>query len=320
MGTSRDLSIMARALLKEQIAEWDLAAKNYKGLEHVIVKRLTYDGFYIDVQFNPERILSSAAKVDAKSIEARPCFLCSENLPKAQKGILFENSYQVLVNPFPIFKEHLTVPKLAHENQLIEGNFYTMLLMARELNDFTVFYNGPRCGASAPDHFHFQAGIKGFLPIETEFKSSGHSSVVFNHQGVSVWGWKNYQRGIISITGNDANALTSVFETLYEMLKNMQPNEVEPMLNILALFENDEWVVHVFPRRLHRPSQYFAEGDQQIVLSPASVDMGGVVITPRKEDFEKITEADVSNIFEQVCMPDEVINSLLKQLEISLHA
>ncbi|MCK5371279.1 MAG: DUF4922 domain-containing protein, partial [Cyclobacteriaceae bacterium] len=155
-----NISQQARQLIMDQQKDWELARKNYAGLKNVKVRTLPFDGFDMLVQFNPERIRSSAAKVDTKSIKERPCFLCRHNLPKKQVGLPVLDNYLILVNPFPIFPEHLTIPHLNHIDQRIEDKFVEMLEIAKALEDFTVFYNGPKCGASAPDHFHFQAGIK----------------------------------------------------------------------------------------------------------------------------------------------------------------
>ncbi|TAJ13733.1 DUF4922 domain-containing protein [Marinilabiliaceae bacterium JC017] len=302
----------ARELIKGQISEWDLAANNYKGLKKVKVKALAFNGHEILVQFNPERIRSSAAKVDAKSIEARPCFLCAKNLPAQQRGLEFGSDYTVLVNPFPIFPEHLTIPKNAHNDQRIRGHFEAMLDLAKELDDFTVFYNGPKCGASAPDHFHFQAGIKGFLPIENEFKNGNHCKEVGCVDEVSVFHWEKYLRGVITLKSKNKASLAKLFYKLYDSLEKMQSEELEPMLNILASMEDGTYVVHVFPRKQHRPSQFFAEGEAQFTISPASVDMGGVFITPREEDFNKIDAEVIQDIFNQVCYDDAVVMELIR--------
>ena len=119
------------------------------------------------VQFNPGRYISTSAKVDEKSINDRKCFLCPANLPEEQKGILYEEEYLILGNPFPIFPEHFTIPNINHVPQQIKNNFPLMLKLTKDLSKhYVVLYNGPKCGASAPDHFHFQAGTKNFMPIE----------------------------------------------------------------------------------------------------------------------------------------------------------
>lgn len=297
-----NISEQAQKLIQEQIIDWPLAKKNYQGLQHVKTRSIQFDGFELRVQFNPERIRSSAAKVDAKSIEARPCFLCEENLPPEQKGIKILENYTILVNPFPIFPEHLTIPHQKHTEQRIEGKFPDMLKLAAELDDFVVFYNGPSCGASAPDHFHFQAGLKGFMPIEKEFLHETNTGIIKEYNGVIIYRWENFIRNTISFHGNDKEEISSLFENFYAQFASFQINEVEPMLNILVYYDPSGWTVHVFPRKLHRPVQYFEKGKKQIILSPASVDLGGVVITPREEDFEKLTKGDITDILLQVCL------------------
>lgn len=309
-----NISAQARQLIKDQQIEWELAGKNYAGLKNIKVKKLAFDGFDMEVQFNPERIRSSAAKVDAKSIKARPCFLCQKNLPKEQRGIPVLEHYLILVNPFPIFPEHLTIPNLRHVDQRIEDRFMDMLELSEVLEDFTVFYNGPKCGASAPDHFHFQAGIKGFLPIENDYKKSIIPHEVNTIHGIDIIQWAGYLRTILTFSGKDKQELVSIFETLLGKLKKLQPEESEPMLNILASREDDLWTVHIFPRKLHRPWQFFEEGQKQILLSPASVDMGGMLITPREEDFAKISAIDVKDIFNQVCLHEKKVEQIFTEL------
>lgn len=309
-----DFSGKGRELIHDQTGEWDLAARNYRSLRNVKVKTFYFDDFHIDIQFNPERIISSAAKVDAKSIESRPCFLCRKNLPQQQRGLNIDNEYIMLVNPFPVFPEHLTIPSLSHIDQRINGNFESMLGLAERLQDFVIFYNGPKCGASAPDHLHFQAGNKGFLPIENDFANNKCCREVRRIGTVTLSQWPKYQRGIITLAGKDKLGLVDCFNLIYIQLQMLQPDECEPMLNILATFEHGKWVIHVFPRTLHRPVQYFETGERQIILSPASVDMGGVLITPREEDFIKISEEDVKDIFRQVCLEPQNILTLINKL------
>ncbi|HEX3008927.1 MAG TPA: DUF4922 domain-containing protein [Bacteroidales bacterium] len=300
------------SFIQSQLTEWEMAGKNYHDLRSVRTKTLTFGEYSILVQFNPKRILSSAAKVDTKSIEARPCFLCSKNRPAQQRGLTFNDKYVVLINPFPIFPKHLTIPIEQHTDQLIAGHFTDMLDLASVLPGFVVFYNGPKCGASAPDHFHFQAGSKGFMPIERDFHNRALRESISEREGVKISIWKDYLRGIVTLQGTDEIKVAGVFEKIYENFRKIQPQEKEPMLNILASVEDGEWIVHLFPRILHRPKQYFETGEKQIVLSPASVDMGGVFITPREEDFNKMTSADVADILLQVCMGQSALKELLQ--------
>lgn len=304
------------ALLDQQLLGWDLAAKNYQGLQkvHKRMIKLTHE-VQVGVQFNPERIYSSAAKVDQKSISERKCFLCQAHLPEQQRWVHFGDEYLVLVNPFPIFPKHLTIPVKHHVDQLIDGRMADMLALAKVFNNFVVFYNGPRCGASAPDHFHFQAGNKGFMPVEQDFEKLP-KTLHGKTNSTNVWSIDNYLRSNIVLEGNDQDALCRVFNSVLHLMKQDDDTEPEPMLNILASWHQNLWRVYVFPRKLHRPWQYFAENDEKILLSPASVDLGGVLITPRKEDYEKIDADTVKDIFKQVCIDEGKTQGIIESLLI----
>ena len=308
------ISEKARQLIKDQQKDWELARVNYAGLKSVEERRLAFEGFDLIVQYNPKRIRSSAAKVDQKSIEARPCFLCQKNLPPEQASIPFGDHYLILVNPYPIFNEHLTITHVDHIDQRIQDKFLDMLSLAKALEDFTVFYNGPKCGASAPDHFHFQAGNKGFMPIERDYKKGSFFHDSNQRYGVEIIVWTDYLRPVLTLSGRDPETLDQVFQTYFNILKSMQPQESEPMINILASWHNSRWAIHIFPRKLHRPWQFFESQEKQILLSPASVDLGGVLITPRDEDFMKITMADAKDILQQVCLNEDEFRSTVKQL------
>ena len=309
-----NISEQARQLIKDQRNEWELAGKNYAGLKNVKTRILAFDGFDIMVQHNPERMRSSAAKVDVKSIQARPCFLCQQNLPKEQRGIQVLDKYLILVNPFPIFPEHLTIAHEDHTDQLIEHKFSDLLDLSKLLINFTVFYNGPKCGASAPDHLHFQAGIKRFMPIEHDYRKGLFFYDSKDVSGLEVIQWSDYFRTVLTFSGRDKGSIVDAFSMLLLKLKDLQPDEVEPMLNILASFEGNRWTIHVFPRKQHRPWQYFDEGKKQILLSPASVDLGGVLITPREEDYHKISMGDAQDIFEQVCLDESLLLEIVKEI------
>lgn len=300
-------------LLELQTHEWELAAKNYKGLEKVEKHYFEFDeGVKIGVQFNPERIYSSAAKVDDKSISERKCFLCHAHLPAEQKWVEFNKNYLILVNPFPIFPKHLTIPHHKHIDQRISEHFPEMLSLARQLDEFVVFYNGPRCGASAPDHFHFQAGNKGFMPIEEEVHQVS-KTLLRSENGCKAQSFDNYLRRCIVLEGNDKNILSQWFQEIFGLMEKLMQQEPEPMMNVLCLWENEEWKIFIFPRKLHRPWQFFSEDENRILLSPASVDMGGVLITPRREDFEKLSASDILDIFAQVTWEKDLFEKLIEE-------
>jgi hypothetical protein len=303
-------------LFDEQLSSWEQAGSNYRALESVLVKEIKIEGYPFKIQFNPARITSSAAKVDVKSISERKCFLCRENRPAVQRGLSFINEqdtsdpYTVLINPFPIFPRHLTIPLLSHTDQLIAGRFDAMLNLAKELPEYTLFYNGPRCGASAPDHFHFQAGNRGFLTIERELKQMKRE-VLFKDATSEVYLPQYLINGVIALETTSVKGGAALLERIFATLP-VKEGEQEPMVNILCWFEPqepegkaDHFTTLIFVRGKHRPSHYFAEGDNNILLSPASVDLGGVLITPLEKDFVKIGEWEISEIFEEICIGRE---------------
>lgn len=296
----------------QQLSEWELAKTNYEHLGKVKTRRIEFDNFYIIVQFNPERIRSLAAKVDAKSVEASPCFLCKANRPAQQRDLIFDENYTILVNPFPIFHRHLTITCNKHTDQRIKNNFSDMLTLSAALPDFVVFYNGPQCGASAPDHLHFQAGELGFIPLEHDFLRGSFTERIALKYGIEIWQWKKYLRGIISLKGKDKKGLLTGFDEFYLKMSEIQPDRPEPMLNILVYADKDGWTIHIIPRKAHRPAQFFNEGSRQILVSPASVDLGGVMITAREEDFERLNQNNLKDIFSQLCFNETEIKSLIK--------
>ena len=310
---AKDLKTQVEALFEDQLQNWDLARANYLGLQKAVTKSLPFmPHAELRVQFNPERIYSTSAKVDSKSISERPCFLCPAQLPAQQKAIPFGEEYLVLVNPFPIFPRHLTIPIKDHTPQRLSGRFQDMLRLAKELDDFVVFYNGPRCGASAPDHFHFQAGNKGFMPIEQDFEKL-EKTLLLEEKGSRVYAMEPYLRHVLAFASPDPQWLEDQAEKAIAVLAGFEPENQEPMMNVLASWNHDHWRIFLFPRKAHRPWQFFADGPEKIMLSPAAVDFGGVLIIPRQEDFDKLDLTTSRDILAQVTIEDknwqEVLNA-----------
>lgn len=303
-------------LLEQQLQTWELFKSNYSALDNVKIKKFVFEnGITINVQFNPARVISSTAKVDPKSIKERKCFLCVNNLPEQQKGIIYKEKYLILVNPYPIFNQHFTIPDLQHTPQEILSRFSDMLDFSKDLNKkFVVFYNGPKCGASAPDHFHFQAGQRNFMSIDNEYEIIINNCVIANKITNNVSSYlvgENYLRSHFIFISNKKDLLIDEFNKLY---KSMANGDEEPLMNIIVYWDNildlEGWRIHIFPRKKHRPDCYFKEGDENITISPASVDIGGVMITPFEKDFEKITKNDLINIFREVTLSNGEILSI----------
>lgn len=280
-----------RHFFKQQLEQWPEAKQRYEALEHVERKTVDVNGYKMIVQFNPARILSSTAKVDAKSIADRKCFLCDDNRPVVQFSVLHDD-FEILVNPFPIAPIHFTIPSRSHRPQLIDNDLAKMIEFVNLMPDMAVFYNGPKCGASAPDHFHFQAVEKSFLPIVESIESS-----------------QKLPFGIIILSGE---ALVDEFAKLIKRLP-IEEDDVEPKMNILAWMGRDNKTkVVIIPRKKHRPS-FYGSGEGQLLSSPASIDLGGVFVAPRHKDFDKIDKALLLDIFNQLCFTEQELAEYVKE-------
>ena len=302
MNCELKLQEQVNELFEQQLSVWEMARNNFEGLKTVQIREFDFDGFGVKVQFNPARMVSSGAKVDAKTIAQRKCFLCAANRPEVQRGIAWRD-YDILINPFPIFTRHLTIPRREHVDQQLVPYINDMFDLARELTDFVVFYNGPKCGASAPDHMHFQAGNADFLPLVGDYfnlKSKGKCTM-HNAQctigGVDIYTIDDYLRVVYCIESADADALKAAFMKLYNSW--VKEEGVEPMMNVVCLYRDGRWYLFVIPRGAFRPWQYTAEGEKQLLVSPATVEVSGLFITPVKEHFERITKEDVVDILKQ---------------------
>ena len=313
----------AHALLEQQKGVWELLRNGYDTLRTVRTRAFEFDGFQIKVQFNPGRLTSTVAKVDAASIKVRKCFLCTENLPPAQRGIPCDGEYLVLCNPFPIFPEHFTISSVRHTPQLIRDSFAALLQLTRDLGSrYTVFYNGPRCGASAPDHLHFQAGNRSHLPIDAEYDlvKEKLGSWLVRSGVLRAYAFEDYLRRHVAFESPDATLLQRAFGALYEVLQDGGPAGEEPMLNILGFYTNGEWRIHVFPRAKHRPAFYFKEGDEKLLISPAAVELGGICTTPREQDFERVTREHIMEMYYEVCVSADKFAGIKTRLASKLAA
>jgi hypothetical protein len=296
---------LSRALLDQQKETWELLRNGYRSLETVRTREFVFDDARILIQYNPGRIASSSAKVDDRSIKERKCFLCVRHLPPDQRGLAYGDGYVILCNPFPITPEHFTIPRLAHVPQRIEGTLDVLLDLARDMSPlYSVFYNGPRCGASAPDHMHFQAGTHGFMPIETEFPrmSELFGTVIISQEGYRAVAVSGPLRRFLALEGSRRDLIADGFARYLGVLREKTGEPDEPMVNVLGSYQDGEWRILVFPRTRHRPSFFFAEGNKRLLISPAAVDVGGVSVTPLEEDFKKITRDHIAQMFEEVTL------------------
>ncbi len=288
-----------RGLVAQQLETWPMLRDGTAGLAEVRYKKLSVRGSDVLAQFNPKRIISTTARVDSATIGQRPCFLCPANLPPEEKGIEFGEDLIVLCNPFPVLRDHLVATARRHIPQAIEGNFSVLLDLSRELGEewFTV-YNGPKCGASAPDHLHFQACSREILPIINDIdrwdRKPFHTS-----SAVESFTLRKYRVNSIIGRSSERETLIGWFDGVLRRLAG--DGDEEPMINLIVTCdEKAVWTVIVFPRSRHRPSCYYAEGDAMLTVSPAAIDLGGVLVVPQADHFERISAQDVEQIYTEV--------------------
>ncbi len=309
------LAIRLRQLLDVQKQGWRDLAAGCDALHTVKTRTVQCSGLAVNLQFNPGRIQSTSAVLDEESLRSRQCFLCYENMPDEQRGILFHDQFLILCNPAPIFDLHFTVSHIMHRPQSIEAFPGVFLDLARELNrTSTVFYNGPRCGASAPDHMHFQICPVNVLPIETIAASDEARNLVRKEGSHSIWTLSNCGRQAIVLECSDKHETESVLFRLLDAMKQVLERTEEPLVNILCSFKDNTWRLIIFPRTKHRPEAFSKEGNDQVLISPAAVDLAGVVVTPVERDFTAVDAATIEGIFREVSLDGSVVDAILGAL------
>ncbi|MDR1880045.1 MAG: DUF4922 domain-containing protein [Tannerellaceae bacterium] len=297
-------------LLQRQLQVWPLLEKNYGAMAGMQVKKHTVGGFTVKVQYNPARSVSSCAKMDSHSLQQRPCFLCSENLPPQQEALLW-GRYLLLCNPYPIFPQHFT---LAWYKHIPQSFFYIddMLALARRLEGLTLFYNGPKSGASAPDHLHFQAVTRSYMPADNEWDRC-RLTPVYERNGGAIYMLAGYIRNGFIIKARGLAMAGSLFmDTCFALPK--KEDELEPMMNVFCRYRDDEWRIVVIPRKAYRPRQFFADDDTRLLCSPGAADIGGVFVTSREKDFHAINSYTLRDIYKQICYDDEAIAGMANKI------
>lgn len=299
-----------------QLQIWEEARQRYRDLHQVETRELVMDTISVMVQWNPARIGSTGAKIDAKSIAERPCFLCAKNRPKQQMHRVIDDEYELLVNPFPILPVHFTLPTLNHTPQRILPMIGEMLSLAERHRELTLLYNGPHCGASAPDHAHLQAVNTGALPLQQSWQrlSRNLAEIVKEDDENGIWQVSDYVTTAFVIKSQTQEVGEQLFRRLYDSLPQ-SPDSAEPMMNVVAWSNGDGLLTVVLPRRKHRPNCYTASGDAQYMISPGAVDMGGLVITPREEDYRRLAADTVLNIYKEVSLTAEDALKVVQRLK-----
>lgn len=325
------------AFIDDQLQHWEEAAQRFNDLaKTVLTRELPQETGRLEAQYNPSRMVSTGAKVDKATVKKRPCFLCDHNRPAAQAERPILGNIHVLVNPYPILPRHLTLPTRRHVPQTLDRFVTQIDRLAWSLPDFLVFYNGARCGASAPDHAHLQAGARGVVPLERDWKlyeNRLQRVYPINKEDASDLEEKGYDAlkgGIFLLKDYACPAFVIQGPAhgdnpllLHKLLEAMPVDEkcTEPDINLLAWRQaggpgaaSDYIVCVVFLRKKHRPDCYFADERHRLLISPGSIDMGGLLITPRKEDFDRLTPRMASNILREVTATESTMNAVVRKL------
>ena len=301
-----------------QMEKWADARHRFRDLKHVETHQLSDQ---LKVQWNLARIVSTGAKIDKKTLGDRPCFLCDKNRPKEQISKQIDERFLLLVNPFPILPIHFTIPARKHQPQSIYKNYGEMHRFLSLHSELMVFYNGPKCGASAPDHLHFQAGTSGILPLQANWQrlSRNLTNIISLNDDEKIALIHDFVVPAFVIISKSEDSDEALFQRLYKSMP-VRGDETEPMMNIIAWRKGDEYISVVIPREKHRPEAYFAEGDAQMMVSPGALDMSGLIITPREEDFRKLTEESATAILQECGVSTDKMNSIVTKLKASKEA
>ena len=297
-----------------QLEKWEAARQRYHDLRSAKTRELVVGTYSIQVQWNPARMVSTGAKMDQKTIAERPCFLCEKNRPKEQIKKEVDGQYELLVNPFPILQQHFTIPSLKHQPQRILESYGEIHKLLEEYPEMMVFYNGPQCGASAPDHAHFQAGTSGLLPLQKSWQrlSRNLTPLISLNDDEDISLIDEYPCTALLIRSRSQYGDEQLFRRLYEALPATEP---EPMMNIVSWRSNDDFLSVVFPRTKHRPDCYYKEGNEQFIISPGALDMAGLIITPRQEDYERLTPEKALGILDEITLKGEPLQQLIDSLK-----
>ncbi len=299
-----------------QIETWEEARMRYRDMHNIQTKELSGDTFSIIAQHNPARMVSTGASINKNDISQRPCFLCENNRPEVQAKRVIDNRFDLLVNPYPILPTHFTIPLKTHSPQQIYGYYDEIHKILEEYPEITVFYNGPKCGASAPDHAHFQAGTSGVLPLQQSWArlSRNLTPIITINESEGIWIVSDYPCAALVIKAHSSDTYGQLFTRLYHALP-IKEGDTEPMINIVAWKNSNNFITVVFPRSKHRPECYYSNDDTQCLVSPGALDMAGLLVMPRKEDFNKITVERASGILKEVSLTESEIDSIAEKIK-----
>ena len=305
----------------DQLSRWPLACDNFRALKNVRVREMEVGGLKVKLQFNPARMVSSAAKLSKEDIARRRCFLCQENRPAEQILLKFDGrkgkKYHILVNPYPIFPDHLVIAKNRHVEQSILHRYVDMLDMAKKYSTYTFFYNGPRSGASAPDHHHFQAAPSGLIPLVEDVDrmiADGELQSPFaSIQDAGLYHYPKFANGVFVLRAETSKSAAKMFYRLLDCAETPE-GEKEPLFNLFTYCKDGEYRSVIIFRSRHRSHHYFSDGPDHLTMSPGCADMGGVFIVPVEEEFDKLTPELLNEMLEEITITKDEETTIMNRL------
>lgn len=304
-----DMSAQMHKDAADQLSVWPLARANYRELKNAAVKDIVLDGLPLKLICIPSRSISTRAETDRKTLASRPCFLCARNCPPEQRLTGFEGAkgkrYNIQLNPYPILPDHFVIPALDHTPQTIWRRYVDMLRLSKRRPGFTIFYNGPQCGASAPDHFHFQAVPSGLLPLELSVAKGENMRYLANVSDARLYEYTAFANGIFVIKGLSSKSMNRMFYRLLDCADTM-PGDPEPRFSLSTFRNGDEYCSIVIFRTGHRSRHYSSPDPQeQLTMSPGTVDMHGYFVTVEMSDFKKMTPELLRSLIDGVTISSE---------------
>jgi hypothetical protein len=307
------------ALWEQQVRAWPRLAESMSGLDKVMTLEFDIDGARVIAQCNPGRIASTAANIDKQSLANRRCFLCPDHLPSEQAVITWRDQWLIACNPAPIITPHFTIISTDHRPQLISACMEAMLDLASDLEGrYTIMYNGPGAGASAPDHLHLQACEADRLPFEQELLQEWHQSHPTEGNGWIDWRRRDTcilgttradKRPAVVVIGTDRSMLLNELRRVFDAMASIDGSEPEPRMNLFVRFVENQWVIWVHPRAAHRPS-FYGDNEGRFLISPGALDMAGILVVPRPSDFERLTGDMIHRVFEEVSCSSQAMAAL----------
>ena len=318
--------IALQKFINDQLSIWPAVSSAFRDLKSAHIRYLDVCGLTVTLQHNPARITSTTASIDPASIKARPCFLCAENEPPLQMRMNFDGrkgrAYNIQVNPYPIFPQHLVIAAKEHRPQSIWHHYVDMLDLAATFPSYTFFYNGPRCGASAPDHFHFQACPRSLMPLEKAVdeslaqlrdKKAPSLDYLTSVQDAELYHFTGYIRGVFVLRGETSKSVAKLFYRLLDTAP-MEEGESEPKFNLFSYFADGEYRTIVVLRDKLWSHHYLAEGEEHVTMSFGCADIAGFFIAPVASDFRRMSPELLTEMLDEVALKPETENMIMSRL------